>query len=366
MPSQSLENPQALLTAIVESSDDAIVSKDLDGTITSWNMGAERIFGYTAEEAIGRNVRMLIPTDMGSEESRIVEHLRAGERVDHYETKRVRKDGKVIDVSLTVSPVKDARGRVVGASKVARDITDRKFTEASLLDLNARLRELDDMKTQLLNTVSHELRTPLTPLRLQVELLRSRTAGSAENRHSFDIIDRNLQRLTDIVSDMVDVARIEAGKLGGERRATDLRQLVHDAAENYRVAAEHAGVRLAVRGAPAMVMGDPLRLAQVLDNLIANAVKFTPQDGSVAVEVAVHDGTARVCVADSGVGLSREQLDMLFQPFAQVHPGNGTRSGTGLGLFISKGIVEAHGGRIWGESPGPGRGATFAFELPLA
>ncbi|MCA1813388.1 MAG: PAS domain S-box protein, partial [Halobacteriales archaeon] len=184
--------PRARLAAIVESSTDAIVSKNLDGVIQTWNPGAERIFGYRAEDIVGQPVTRLIPAERLGEEEEILRRLRRGERVEQFETQRVRKDGRVIDVSLTISPIRDEAGRIIGASKIARDITERKRAEQELRAMNERLQELDRMKTQLINTASHELRTPLTPITLQLDLLRARDMGTLtpRQRHALDILDR--------------------------------------------------------------------------------------------------------------------------------------------------------------------------------
>jgi PAS domain S-box-containing protein len=354
-PAVPTPDTRELLAAIVEGSDDAIVSKDLDGIITSWNRGAERVFGYTEAEAVGRSITMLIPEDMPDEEPAILARIRAGLRVDHYETKRRRKDGRIIDVSVTISPVRNEAGVIVGASKVARDITERK--------------ELEHRQARFLNMAAHELKTPLTPLALQVSLLRrSQDTLTPEQRQGLDVLDRNLGRLEQLVDDLLDATRLQAGKLKVRRTRLDLHAIVQDAVETFRPAAREAKVALDVRlGPPLVVDGDPPRLVQVLFNLLANAVKFTPEGGHIVVESAREGPDAVVRIRDDGIGIAPRDLDQLFQPFSQIAPAREpSRKSSGLGLYISKAIVEHHGGRIRAESRGRGQGATFTVTLPLA
>lgn len=243
----------------------------------------------------------------------------------------------------------------------------RRLAEERLREIG-RLRAVNQFKTQLLNTVGHELNTPLTPIRLQVDLLKRLAEGKlgeAEQR-SLVILERNFDRLSKLVHDVLDVARLEAGRLELRLEPLDLGALVAEAAEAFEEPVRRAGVGLACSASQGLlVRGDAARLGQVLDNLLSNAAKFTPRGGRIAVEVAPRDREVTVSVRDTGIGLRAEDLPKLFEPFSQVHdPMQHTQPGTGLGLFICKGIVEQHGGRIWAESEGPGKGATFTFALP--
>ena len=205
----------ALLSAIVRSSDDAIISKDLNGVITSWNPAAERMFGYTPDEAIGRNITMVIPEDRRAEETLVLSRIRAGQSVDHFQTVRRRKDGGLIHVSLTVSPVHAANGTIVGASKIARDITEQKR-------LADELEHANRIKDEFLATLSHELRTPLHAILGYTQILRQDTLDDDKRHGALQIIERNTRALSQIVSDLLDVSRIVSGKMQLETQRCDL------------------------------------------------------------------------------------------------------------------------------------------------
>ncbi|MFO1533037.1 MAG: ATP-binding protein, partial [Thermoplasmatota archaeon] len=271
------------------------------------------------------------------------------------------------------APARIAIVRDLSALEVAES-GRRKSEEADrvaferLLEIQ-QLRRLDEFKTQFLNTASHELNTPITPVRLQLHLLKAGQFGplSAEQQHSVEVIDRNVGRLAGLVQDLLDVARLQGGQMRLQRAAIDLRRLAEEAVEAFVPQAASAGVALAlVPGAPAHLRADGRRLTQVLFNLLSNAIKFTPRGGAVRVAVAASGpGAWRVDVTDTGAGLDDSQVARLFQPFSQVHEDPALRhAGTGLGLYICRGIVEAHGGRMWATSPGPGKGSTFAVEVP--
>lgn len=363
--SEALKNEHsARLAALVESSSDAIVSKDLDGVIKTWNKSAERIFGYSAEEAIGKSITMIIPPELRGEEERILARIRAGQTIQHYDTKRRRKDGQLLDISLTISPIKDSSGRVIGASKIARDITERKQAEQELEATKRRLEELGRMKNQFINVVAHELRNPMTPILMQLQMLRMSQLTASQMR-SVDVLDRSMGRLNALVEQLLDVARLESGRLPFRIAEADLAEVVREAVEMHAPVAEDRGVRIDFGPAgPLKVEADAQRLMQVMVNLLANAVKFTPQGGRVLVKAASVDGEAVVSVQDTGLGFTPAQGQQLFQAFSQLH--SGVHGGSGLGLYISRSIVEAHGGRMFAESPGPNAGATFGFALPLA
>src|SRR6185437_10389252 len=209
----------ARLAAIIESSDDAIVSKTLDGRIISWNPGAARIFGYTPEEAIGQPITLIVPPELYAEEAQVLARLRKGERVDHFETVRVRKDGHRIDISLTVSPVRDEQGEIVGASKIARDITERKQAERAM-------QEADRRKDEFLAVLGHELRNPLAPMRNALELLNSTKPEHSDSRIAHEILDRQLHQMTRLVEDLLDVSRITVGRIVLEEELIELGTLL--------------------------------------------------------------------------------------------------------------------------------------------
>jgi PAS domain S-box-containing protein len=348
------------LAAIVESSDDAIVGKDLDGVITSWNAAAERMFGYPPEEAIGRSIRMLIPADRQSEEDTVLARIRAGETVDHFETVRQRRDGTTLAISLTVSPIKDEQGTVIGASKVARDISVR-------AQLARDAAQASRLKDEFLAVLSHELRTPLHAIVGYSKLVRMGVLDGAKLTDAVDAIERNAHLLGQMIDDILDVSRIVAGKTRLDVQPLELPLVIHNAVSTVQPAADSRGVRLEIVIDPraGVVSGDPARLQQVVWNLLSNAVKFTPKGGRVQVRVERVNSHVEIVVSDTGVGIAPEFLSRVFDQFAQAETGLTRRSGgLGLGLSIVRHLVEMHGGRVEAASPGTGLGATFRVILP--
>jgi PAS domain S-box-containing protein len=374
---------QARLAAIIESAEDAIVGKTLEGVITSWNSGAERIFGYTADEAIGKPVTMLIPEERMDEEPNILARIRAGERVEHYETVRVRKDGRRLNISLTVSPVRGPDGRIIGASKIARDITDRKLAERErerLLESERQSRheaedarreaeEASRLKDEFLATLSHELRTPLTAILGWSHMLRTGQIVGDDVGGVYETIERNARAQAQLVDDLLDVSRIITGKLRLDVQTVDPSAFIDAAVEAVRPGADGKGVRLrkTVEDGAVSVAGDPVRLQQVVWNLLTNAVKFTPQGGSIEIGLARAGANVEMSVTDTGVGIAPEFLPYVFDRFRQAD-GRITRrhGGLGLGLSIVRHLVEQHGGTVRAESDGEGHGSTFTVSLPSA
>lgn len=375
---------QARLAAIVESSDDAIVSKTLTGIITSWNNGAQRIFGWAAEEVIGKPITTLIPPDRLDEEPRILARLRNGERVDHFETVRITKDGRLIEVSVTISPIRDARGRIVGASKIARDITAQKLAETELRiardAAEAARRDAESAresaeaanraKDHFLSVLSHELRTPLTPTLAAISLIESGADLPAEELHSHvQMIRRNVETEARLVDDLLDVTRIARGKVRLHFEIVDAHAAVRSVVAMLQADIDAKGLELtlALRAKDHHVWADPGRFQQVLLNLLSNAVKFTPEHGSIAVRTANENGRGngiKIEITDTGVGIESEVLPRLFRAFEQGEQ-TVTRKfgGLGLGLSIVRSLVEMHGGSITAISAGTGMGATFSFRV---
>jgi len=356
------------LAAIIDSADDAIISKDLDGVIQSCNAAAERLFGYTSEELIGREVRILIPPDRQSEEDDILSRLRRGERIDHFETVRMKKDGTLMDVSLTVSPVRDDTGRVIGASKIARDITGVKQAEAERIRLLTSAQEASRIKDEFLASLSHELRTPLNAILGYARMLRTGIIAPDKKDKAVDTIERNATSLTQIVEDVLDISRIVSGKIRLNVQSVDFPDIVRSAIDAVAPAAEAKGVRLEAvldpRAKP--ISGDPERLQQVLWNLLSNAVKFTNRGGRVQVRLQRVNSHVEVNVSDTGVGIPPEFLPHVFERFRQADAGMAReRGGLGLGLSIARQLIEMHGGTIEASSGGVGQGATFRMKLPL-
>jgi PAS domain S-box-containing protein len=355
------DEAQARLAAIVESSDDAVVSKSLDGVIRSWNTGAQRIFGYTAAEAVGRPITLIIPPERWDEERDILARLRRGERIEHYETVRVARDGRRLDISLTVSPVRDPEGNVVGASKVARDVTDRKRAEEAL-------READRKKDEFIALLAHELRNPLAPIRNGLQVLRLSQDPRVRER-SQQMMDRQLTHLVRLVDDLLDVSRIGRNKMELRRARVRLAEVVGSAVETARPLIDAAGHRLEVRlpHAPVVLDADLTRLAQVFSNLLTNSAKYTEPGGRIRLTAERGRGAVEVVVSDTGIGIPAAALPKIFDMFSQVDRSiERATGGLGIGLALVKGLVEMHGGTVTAESEGPGRGSTFRVVLPTA
>jgi PAS domain S-box-containing protein len=377
------------LAAIVESSDDAIIGKDLNGIITSWNQGAERIFGYSAEEMIGTSIMRLIPPERQGEEEEILSCLKRGERFEHFETVRIAKEGRQLHVSLSISPIKDANGRVVGVSKIARDITDRKLSEEALREAqkvakaaNADRKRLleseraarseaeraNHIKDEFLATLSHELRTPLNAMLGWAAALRAGHSSTEELEQGLETIERNARVQGQIIEDLLDMSRIISGKLRLDVQRLDLPAVLAEAIDTVRASASAKGVRLQAIVDPlnAPVTGDPNRLQQVFWNLLSNAIKFTPKGGRVQVLLERADSHVEVSIIDTGEGISPEFLPYIFNRFQQADASTTRRyGGLGLGLAIVKQLVELHGGSVRVKSSGIGKGATFIVSLPV-
>jgi PAS domain S-box-containing protein len=362
------------LAAIVEHSADAIVSKDLDGVVQSWNRAAERMFGYSAAEMIGQSIRRLIPDDRQSEEDEVLARVRRGEIVDHYETVRRHKDGTNVAISLTVSPIRDRDGRIVGASKIARDITERIHMEAERDDLLARERaarreaeEVNRVKDEFLAVLSHELRTPLNAILGWTQTVRSWQSDPSTMRHAIEVIDRNARTQARLIEDLLDVSRIVSGKLQMTFDRVDLANVLSAAVDSVRPSAAANGVLLEafVGDGEEWLFADAHRLQQVIGNVLSNAVKFTPEGGRVHVRLDRGAPDHRIVVSDTGQGIPATFLPYVFDRFRQAD-GSAARQhgGLGLGLAVARYIVEAHGGRIAAESPGEGLGSTFTIALP--
>ncbi len=370
------EEATARMAAIVESSDDAIVSKNLNGIIESWNRGAEKLFGYTAVEVIGKPVTILIPPHRLDEEPQILERLKRGEKIDHYETIRMRKDGSEIEISLTVSPVLDKTGKVIGASKIARDITERKRIEVEREELlrkeseaRAEAEAASRAKDEFLAIVSHELRSPLNAINGWAKLIREGELDSDEIDKALAIIERNSEAQTRLVEDLLDTARSITGKLRLELKPMDINTALADALDVVRASAEVKGVELRANYSqkPAVINGDTTRLRQIVWNLLTNAIKFTPEGGLVELYTERANGHIRIIVRDTGEGIQPEFLPYVFDRFHQADSlTSEQRSGLGLGLSLVKHLAEMHGGKVNATSSGKGCGATFTVTLPLA
>ena len=369
------ESARGHLAAIVQSSDDAIVSKTLEGLIRSWNRAAERLFGYTAEEAVGQPVTLIIPAERVQEEQAILEKLRRGERIDHFETVRVAKSGRRIDVALTISPIRNASGVIVGASKIARDISERKASEQAqqrtigeLRRAEEALREADRRKDEFLAVLAHELRNPLAPIRYAVAMARKEGRPGTERLQAQAIIERQVEHMGRLLDDLLDVSRITRGTLILRRSTVDLAAVVAAAQESARPLIESRSHALVVQlpGEMLRLVADPVRLAQVLANLLINAAKYTDRGGRIELEARRKGAELIIAVRDNGIGISAEMMPRVFTLFAQASPAlERSEGGLGIGLALVRGLLELHGGSVTAHSGGVGQGSEFLVRLPI-
>lgn len=462
------------LASIVEFSDDAIVSKNLDGIITSWNKSAERVFGYSSSEAIGKHITLIIPKNLWPEEKNIISNIKRGRHIHHYETVRVRKDGKQIFVSLTISPIKNSRGEIIGASKIARDITDKKKTENELthlasvvetssdailsttldnvllswnkgaeemygytaeeiighnivdfvipqkkveelegilkrirrgeqiqaletvrltkdkkeIDVSATIspvtdpqgdiigvssivrnisvqKEQEKLKDEFISMASHELKTPITSMKMFLDILSNYLGEEDSNAQSYvKRIKDQTNKMRDLVNDLLDVSRIGTGKLRFTNEKFQLDEVVDDTIESIRPAAKkHTLVFKNSDSLP--VYGDKFRIYQVITNLLNNAIKYSPKGNKVIITAKAIDGEAVVSVQDFGIGIAKGKEEKIFEKLYQVtDTEEKTFPGLGMGLYISKEIIDGHNGKMWVKSI-KGKGSTFYFSLKL-
>jgi PAS domain S-box-containing protein len=351
----SLEIEETALSslAVIESSNIAIISKDLTGRITSWNAGACRLYGYTPAEAIGQSITLVVPFDHASEPMEFTKSILTGQSVNDFETIRIRKDGTFVDVSLTVSPIYGSGG-VVGASIVAIDISDR--------------RRMETIKDESLALISHELRAPLSSIVAYAELLLDDDLLECNLRRQFmEVIDRNAMRLDRLVGDMLFVAQLESANLSLSVTAVDLVAVAAAAIEEVTPGAQRSGheVRLSAPDKAIMVWGDGGRLGQAIDNLISNAIKYSPEGGVVDVRLIPDGDECFIEIEDHGMGIVDAEQEHLFDRFFRGStPAKLRIQGVGLGLSIVKRIIESHGGRLslFSES---GAGSTFSIIIPL-
>jgi PAS domain S-box-containing protein len=361
-----LSEDQARLAAIIDSSDDAIASKTLDGIVTSWNGAAERMFGYTAAEAIGQHITFIIPPERRAEEEDVLARIRRGEKVRHFETLRQAKDGRQLSISLSISPLKDAEGQIIGASKVARDVTEQK----RLWRERERLLEITEAesraKDEFLAMLGHELRNPLAALATAVHV--SARAGErpeiAEKAQA--IISRQVDQLSRLVDDLLDAARVTTGRIALYERPTNLADCVAECVRTLSFSEHLDSYDLVVETEPVWVHADPDRLTQIITNLMTNAVRYTTAGNIILISAKAEGDSAVLRIKDSGIGIPAELLPHVFDLFRQgERPLDRSEGGLGIGLTIVKRLVELHGGKVEAASEGANRGSCFTVYLPL-
>jgi PAS domain S-box-containing protein len=367
------ERVQGLLVAIVESAEDAIVSKNLEGIIEAWNAGAERLFEYSPEEAIGKSIRIIIPPECHNEEDLILQKLRRGERIDHFETVRVAKSGRMVDIDLSVSPVRNQRSEIIGASKIARDISNRKHLEKERAELLIQAEEARERaeaaiiaKDEFIAQVSHEMRTPVNSILGWTKVLRDVDYERSHTIRAVDTIHRSANVQLQLIEDLIDLSKIVQGKMHVDMRPLQIQDVIEQALEAITPAAEAKSIAIENRVSvkDGLINGDPERLLQVLWNLLSNAVKFTPRGGQIELSVERLNHHLEVSVSDSGIGIDTEFLPYIFDRFTQARNDGSRQTGLGLGLAIVRYFVELHGGNVTAKSDGDGKGATFTIVLP--
>jgi len=369
--------------ALMHASEEIVISKTLDGIVRSWNLGAEQRFGYKAHEMIGQSIRRLIPPDLQAEEEDFLARLHRGEIIERYETIRIDRQGRRFEVSLSLSPIRDRNGHIIGAVKVGHDISMRRRMEAELQEMlteRERLLEseraarseaerLSHIKDEFLATLSHELRTPLNAIQGWATVLRQGKVSEADRAKGLETIERNVRVQAQLVNDLLDMSRIVVGKIHLEVQALYLHEVIEAAIQSIQPSADAKQIRIRtlLDTRIGKVRGDPNRLQQVLWNLLSNAVKFTPTGGFVQVVLERVNSHVEIMVEDSGVGIPPEFLPYVFDRFRQAAPSMTRRhGGLGLGLSIVKSLVELHGGSVRVKSPGENQGATFVISLPIS
>jgi PAS domain S-box-containing protein len=357
------EEKESMLAAIVNSSDDAIISKTLNGIITSWNTAAQKMFGYTEDEVIGKHISIIIPPDRLDEEKLIIQNIRNGVKIDHFETVRHGKDKKDIYISLTVSPIRNKKGEVIGASKVARDITEKVEAEKQRDLYTKKLQELNKYKDEFMAMASHELKTPLTIIKANLDIM---LLQSPENK-SNPFIQKTLyhvNRLDRLMNDLLDISKIQSGRLELNLANFDMTILLREIIQNVQPTTQ-IQITYNEKENSLWAHGDMERIGLVINNLLTNAIKYSPGSKIITVESFAENNKITVRISDNGIGIPREDLTNIFSRFYRVSGLSATFAGSGIGLYISSEIINRHGGDIWAESE-LGHSSTFYFSIPSA
>ncbi len=359
---QKLAEKQGMLAAIVDSSDDTILSKTLDGIITSWNKAAEHMFGYPEAEAKGKHITLIIPKERLDEETFIIREIRKGNKVDHFQTERMAKDGTLIPISLSVSPILDRDGNVVGASKIARDISVQQADAAEKERLYEQVKALNTRKAEFIGLASHELKTPLTSINGYLQILH-KSVKEEKSQQFLMKSQKQVKNLIRLVNDLLDITKIEEGKLNFIMDKFNIRDVVADGIELISIANNKHRINLHSDLNELVIDGDYYRVEQVVINLLTNAVRYAPDSHEIEVYLERSAEEVKVGVRDFGMGIPADKLENIFSRFYRVDD-NSSVSGLGIGLYLSHQIITGHKGRIWVESDF-GTGSIFWFSLPL-
>jgi len=354
---------KSLLASIIDSSADAIISKNLNGIITSWNKGAEKIFGYSEKEAVGQSISIIIPKNKYEEEANIISKIISGEKVDPIETIRKRKDGTEITVSVAISPIKDRNNKITGASKIARDITQKAELEKERELFTQKLQKLNKYKDDFMMMASHELKTPLTIIKTNLQILHELVAENICDIRFVDKAIHNVDNLSNLISELLDVSKIQNGKLDLHITSFDLMELLHEIIGVMQHAAPNSEIILKRPTTVIEIMADRDRIREVVQNMLDNAIKYSPDGKKINVETSVKNGGVIVKVTDHGIGIPKEDIEKIFTRFYRVGGVASTYPGVGIGLYISSEIVRHHGGKMWAESQ-LNKGSVFYVEIP--
>lgn len=340
------------LASIVEFSDDAIISINLDQTISSWNKGAEKIYGYSKQEALGKPMSLIVPANKKEEFNQLMEVIQMGASVDHVETTRKKKNGTVLDVSLTMSPIKNEIGQIIGASGIARDISEYK--------------ELERRKDAFISMASHELKTPLTSTKAFIQVLLKLHKNDTSNFTS-DLLQKTenqLNKISNTVTYLLDLSRIRSGKFELKKTPFNLDETIKSSVSDVQITCLKHNIYLEGEDL-GKIYGDEDRISQVVINLLNNAVKYSPNSDKIKVHKYKQENKVVFSVTDYGIGIASTHQEKIFDRFYRASGTNEkTYPGLGIGLFICHEIVKRHGGKIWVESK-KGQGSTFSVCLPL-
>ena len=356
------------LAAIVEGSEDAIYARTADGIITSWNAATEALYGYSGAEAIGRSIDFLVPKHREGEDRALVERVLAGERIRAHETERLRKDGELVDVALSISPIRERDGSMVGFASIARDVTERVRARDALQrayererEVAERLRLLDEAKNGLLTAVSHDMRSSLTGILGFARLLEDQftNLSGPHKLRMLGIITESAKRLERLLSNLLDLDRLRRGLVEAQREPTDLAELVRSVVSTCDVGKTH---RVSLKALSLVLNVDPAKVERIVENLVVNAMRHTPKGTQIWIRIEARDDGALLAVEDGGGGIPHERHTEIFHAFERGAEGDGS-PGTGAGLAVVRRFAELHGGRAWVEDR-PGGGAAFFVYLP--
>ncbi len=363
---QELESKK--LAAIIESSQDAIIGKTLNGTITSWNHGAQQLYKYTAKEVIGKNVSIIAPKHRKNEIPQILKKISKGQRIQSFETERQRKDGVIIPISLTVSPVL-SNGKIIGAAAIGRDIRARKNAEAKLNEAYTQLKKINDEKDTFISLLAHELRSPLIPIIGYIEMMIDGKIGdiSDEQKEKLEICYRNANNLNLLISDFLDLTRLDLHRVTLEIQKNDLIQLIHEVSNSLTPLAQTHNAKIIIKTPKTLTANfDKLRFTQILTNLIKNAIVHNQKKNlnQITIFASENRNTINIIVKDQGEGIAKNKIPLLFDRMTRMQNSvSSPTTGTGLGLIITRELIELHNGNIQVSSK-LGIGSRFTITMP--